>query len=399
MNETTKHVVPKLESKKKVAVQLTSALVLSSSVGTVAYAYTNDTVTLKIDGNSEVIHTHAITVSDLLQEKEIVLTEHDRVYPALTEKIQNNMKIIIQKAKLHTVKIDDITHIVWSTAKTVEELLKDKQMEITKYDSVTPALDAPIENNEVIKIEKAFPILLQDGTKDMQVWSTSITVANVLENQHILLGEFDRVEPSLDQKINRNTTVKVIRVEKTEETIEQNTNFAVVKKQDSSLLAGEERVLQEGERGKVAKTFEVVKENGVEVSRNVTKEVMLKESTDQIVVVGTKQPAKAVGLSNNEMVTASEYYVEATAYSPFCDGCEGISAGGYNYRANPNMALIAVDPRIIPLGTKVWVEGYGYAIAGDTGGAIKGNRIDVLLPTEAAANEWGRKRVKIRILR
>lgn len=399
MNETTKYVVPKLESKKNVAVQLTSALVLSSSVGTVAYAYTNDTVTLEIDGNTEVIHTHAITVKELLQEKKIVLTENDRIYPAPNEKIQNNMKIKIQKAKLHTVKIDDITHIVWSTAKTVEELLKDKQMEITKYDSVTPALESPIENNEVIKIEKAFPILLQDGTKDMQVWSTSITVANVLENQHIQLGEFDRVEPSLDQKINRNTTVKVIRVEKSEETIEQNTNFAVVKKKDSSLPIGKERVLQEGEGGKVAKTFEVVKENGVEVSRNVTKEVTLKESTDQIVVVGTKQPAKAAGPSNNEMVTASEFYVEATAYSPFCEGCEGVSAGGYNYRANPNMALIAVDPRIIPLGTKVWVEGYGYAIAGDTGGAIKGNRIDVLLPTEAAANEWGRKRVKIRILR
>ncbi|GAA3318014.1 hypothetical protein GCM10020331_019070 [Ectobacillus funiculus] len=80
-------------------------------------------------------------------------------------------------------------------------------------------------------------------------------------------------------------------------------------------------------------------------------------------------------------------------------GCTGITASGYNIKANPNMKMIAVDPSVIPLGSKVWVEGYGYAIAGDTGGAIKGHRIDVLYPSEAAASSWGRKRVKVRVLR
>ncbi|WP_416829547.1 ubiquitin-like domain-containing protein [Ectobacillus polymachus] len=394
MIESSKHIVQKVDN-KKLAV-LTSALVLSSSVGTVAYAATNNSVTIESDGKLEVIRTHAKTVGELLQEKKIVLTEHDRVFPAPSEKIQNNMKITIQKAKLHSVKIDDITHIVWSTAITVGELLNEKQMDVSRDDSVTPALDAPLVSNEVIKIEKAFPILLQDGGKDMQVWSTSITVANLLKKQHITLGELDRVEPSLDQKINRNTVVKVIQVEKEEETIEQNTAFTVVKKKDPSLDVGEEKVIQEGEVGKEAKTYEVRRENGVEVSRNITKEVTLKENKDQIVAVGTKQPKTESNESAGVIV--AEYYVEATAYSPYCDGCEGVSAGGYNYLENPYMKLIAVDPRMIPLGTRVWVEGYGYAIAGDTGGAIKGNRIDVLMPTEQAVNDWGRKRVKIRIL-
>ena len=58
------------------------------------------------------------------------------------------------------------------------------------------------------------------------------------------------------------------------------------------------------------------------------------------------------------------------------------------------MKLIAVDPSVIPLGTKVWVEGYGEAIAGDTGGAIKGHKIDVLMSSGDQARAWGRKTVK-----
>ncbi len=61
--------------------------------------------------------------------------------------------------------------------------------------------------------------------------------------------------------------------------------------------------------------------------------------------------------------------------------------------------MIAVDPKVIPLGTKVWVEGYGYAVAGDTGGAIKGNKIDVFIPTQSQALKWGRKNVKIKIIK
>ncbi|MGZ6434817.1 MAG: 3D domain-containing protein, partial [Pseudobdellovibrionaceae bacterium] len=91
-----------------------------------------------------------------------------------------------------------------------------------------------------------------------------------------------------------------------------------------------------------------------------------------------------------------EMYVTATAYSPESSG--DVTRLGYNIKQNPNMKLIAVDPSVIPLGKKVWVEGYGVAVAGDTGGAIHGHIIDVLMPTSAQARVWGRKTVKIVIL-
>lgn len=93
-----------------------------------------------------------------------------------------------------------------------------------------------------------------------------------------------------------------------------------------------------------------------------------------------------------------ELTVSATAYTANCKGCSGITATGVNLKANPNIKLIAVDPNVIPLGSKVYVEGYGYATANDTGGAIKGNKIDVFIPSQKEAENWGRKTVKVKVL-
>lgn len=96
--------------------------------------------------------------------------------------------------------------------------------------------------------------------------------------------------------------------------------------------------------------------------------------------------------------SGEEMTVTATAYTAYCEGCTGTTAYGIDLRANPDQKVIAVDPRIIPLGTKVWVEGYGEAIAGDTGGAIKGNKIDVFIPSYDHAIAWGVKEVKIKVI-
>lgn len=103
-----------------------------------------------------------------------------------------------------------------------------------------------------------------------------------------------------------------------------------------------------------------------------------------------KEPAKAV---------SKEITVKSTAYTAYCKGCSGITATGINLKKNPNAKVIAVDPKVIPLGTKVYVEGYGEAVAGDTGGAIKGNKIDVHMSTTQKAKNWGVRTVKVQILK
>lgn len=113
----------------------------------------------------------------------------------------------------------------------------------------------------------------------------------------------------------------------------------------------------------------------------------------------TKAPAAAVAKApTSSSQTGKEMTVTATAYTAYCEGCSGITYTGIDLRSNPNQKVIAVDPRVIPLGSRVWVEGYGEAIAGDIGGAIKGNIIDVFLQHRDDALNWGRRTVKIRIL-
>ncbi len=110
----------------------------------------------------------------------------------------------------------------------------------------------------------------------------------------------------------------------------------------------------------------------------------------------TSTPAPAPAQESKSV--SKEITVEATAYTAYCAGCSGITATGIDLRSNPNRKVIAVDPRVIPLGSRVYVEGYGEAIAGDTGGAIKGTRVDLFMASQSSALNWGRKTVKLQIL-
>jgi len=107
-------------------------------------------------------------------------------------------------------------------------------------------------------------------------------------------------------------------------------------------------------------------------------------------------PETTAPSANN--TASKEIIVEASAYTASCEGCSGITATGIDLKANPNAKVISVDPSVIPLGSKVYVEGYGEAIAGDTGGAIKGKRIDVFFPSQQDAINFGVKQLKVTIL-
>lgn len=127
-------------------------------------------------------------------------------------------------------------------------------------------------------------------------------------------------------------------------------------------------------------------------------EPIIAEEEKVVAVVSPSNKTKEETVEVYEQQQGDEMVVTATAYTAYCEGCSGTTAYGIDLRANPNQKVIAVDPRVIPLGTKVWVEGYGEAIAGDTGGAIKGHKIDVFIPEYENAMQWGVKTVKIKVL-
>ncbi|MEO4055566.1 ubiquitin-like domain-containing protein [Solibacillus sp. CAU 1738] len=380
-------------------VRFFSLVLFAAVISFVLYQGTKSPVVIKVNGEEQQVFTHANTVGELLQARDINISEYDKVTPSLNTKIVSRMTIEWEQAKEVIISVDGNQSSVWTTESLVKNILEEANIEVTEHDQVLQGLDTEVGADNKIDIQKAFQVTLVDGLEERQVWSTSTTVANFLKQQEIQLGEFDRVEKELEDVITPEDKIAVVRVEKVTDVVEESVDFAVEKKNDSSLLKGKEKVVTKGADGKVSRTYEVVKENGKVIEKTLKSEEVVKEPTTKVVAVGTKVVTASVSRSNTEApANGKEFYVTATAYTPYCNGCSGYSAAGINLRSDENLKLIAVDPNVIPLGTKVWVEGYGYAVAGDTGGSIKGNKIDVLVQTKQQAYSWGRKQVRIKVL-
>ncbi|WP_241494479.1 G5 and 3D domain-containing protein [Bacillus coahuilensis] len=388
--------------KRNWLIAITSFIAFSIIYGFILFETSKHSITVILDGEEQTLSTRAASVEEILQDLDVAFNEKDYVYPALDSKVTNHMQVIWEPAKQVQLTVGEEIISVWTTADTVEELLREQDITLAENDQVTPKLSEQLAKDTKVQIQKAFAVKVNDGGEEKEVWSVSTTVADFLKQQGFTLGELDRVEPGLDKLISQNDGIQIIRVEKVTDVVEESTDYAVVTQKDSSLEKGVEKVVQSGKSGKVKKEYEVIKENGKEVDRKLVTEEVVEKAEDKIVAVGTKvvtaQVSRGTTSSSAPSSSAREFYVSATAYTAFCNGCSGVTATGIDLRANPNSKVIAVDPSVIPLGTKVWVEGYGYAVAADTGSAIKGNKIDLFFSSKSDALAFGRKNVLIKIL-
>ena len=182
---------------------------------------------------------------------------------------------------------------------------------------------------------------------------------------------------------------------------------------ESNMKAVQETIAREQEAARIAAEERAKAEAAAKAEREALVKAQAEIAEKQKQEKANK-PAEPAANNNSKVEPAQpskptaggrEIYVHATAYTAdpaengYASGQQVYSAwGGYNLTANPGMKLIAVDPSVIPLGSTVYVEGYGQAIAADTGGAIKGHKIDVLMPDKASSSNWGRKNVKVTIL-
>ena len=170
-----------------------------------------------------------------------------------------------------------------------------------------------------------------------------------------------------------------------------------------ALLAIHEKVKQSSENEEPtthhspteSKKEEIVKDSSVENSTKATS-VTEKKSLENQPLKESSSKSKIETSEENSSSGGKEFTAEATAYSYKQPGLNNYTAMGIDLRSNPN--VIAVDPSQIPLGTLVEVPGYGVAIAGDTGGDIKGNRIDLHYPEVQQAMDFGRRKITIKVM-
>ena len=368
----------------------------------VTYESTKAEVVIAADGDVQVVKTHVNTVGELLDDLGIDVEQYDVLSHKEDSKIQNGMEIYFKKAKRIHVNIDGKNEEYFTTAKTVGEFFEENELTFSKHDDISHNLIEVLENNMEIEVKKAIPIVVNDGGNEEEIWTTSETVEQFLEDhkEDLTYVEADEIKviPDLDEKIKKDTEITIVHIEKQKKKVTESIPFQEKRQNDSSLYKGETKTISKGEEGKVEKVYEVTLENGKEVNKQVIEETIIKESKNKVVAVGTKERPQAKQ-TKKPSGNGKVFTMVATAYSPNCKGCSGYSATGVNLKRNPTPKVVAVDPSVIPLGTKVWVEGYGEAIAADTGGSIKGNRIDVLVPSESyARSKWGKRTVQVKIL-
>lgn len=301
---------------------------------------------------------------------------------------------------------DEVTQIT-SYANTVGEFLEKENISFKEGGYINVALDQKLEENMdiIIKNPKSYNISIGGSIGEVQ--SVYGTVDEVLDDLGIELGVKDYTYPTKDSKISIGSTIEIFKVVEVIETVENTIPFEKIVTKNNKLDKGKSEIVQEGEEG--LKTTEIKNEyiNGQLNSTVVVKEEIVKEPISQITEKGTKELVKVIpsrGATNYREVvqmsaTAYDLSYESTGKRPG-DRYYGITASGT--KARPG--VVAVDPSVIPLGTKLYIEStdgtkdYGFATAEDKGGAIKGNKIDLFFESASQVRQFGRRKVKVYIL-
>lgn len=295
---------------------------------------------------------------------------------------------------------------VVTLSSSVASILKDQNIAVGQKDKIKPALNSKVKNGDKIFIKRAVDVKVAIDGKILNIKSAEENVDKMISAENILVEGYDKVFPARETKLENGLNVKVTRM-KTELVKEElPIDFSVIYRSDDTIEKGATKILQEGQQGKKIIKTRIVYEDGKQISKQVVSELVDKQPVNKIVAKGTLGTITAS--RGGKVYYTKSLRMRATAYTAGFgstgknpgDSGYGRTATGTRVRRDVNgYSSIAVDPRVIPLGTKLYIEGYGLAIAEDTGGGIKGDKIDVFLDTDNQANSWGVKWVNVYFLK
>jgi 3D (Asp-Asp-Asp) domain-containing protein len=239
-------------------------------------------------------------------------------------------------------------------------------------------------------------ITLVDGTHSAHpVQTHAKTVGEALTAAGITIGLNDRVVPRLAVTVSPGQKIVVTRVKFETQTETESIPFKTVFKMSHEVAPGHIQPGHHGAPGLLTKTFNTGFVNDQPTHRDLIASRVTKAPQDQETLAGIRtREARALPSRSGTYQRMQRFQMVATGYSPY----EGSSAGRCATGMRAGYGVVAVDPHLIRLGSKLYIEGYGYAVAGDTGGAIKGHRIDLGHTTYSEASNVGRRRVVVWLL-
>lgn len=299
------------------------------------------------------------------------------------------------RAQLIEIRVlaDDQEFVLKTMSRRVGAVLEELDLELAAEDRCLPGPDQELSEPMDIVITRAVPVAIEVDGKKLHLRSAASTVRELLADQWIPLAETDRVEPELSTPLSADLQVDITRVQRYSMTIEHTLPFSVVREETSLLGQGFEQTVQQGQSGLVKEVVEIVAEDGVEIVRESVGTEVVQPVVDHVIQVGT------AGVAEYDEVSfpyKKVYYMETTGYDA-CYYCCGKhpSDPGYGITASGLQAgrgVVGADLSMFPLGTKLYVEGYGYCVVGDTGGGLIGRmRIDLGFATHEEAVAWALK--------
>ena len=311
---------------------------------------------------------------------------------------------IMSEEKEVVLSVNNNETVITTYANTLSDLLEEQNIELDDVTDSSADLRSALYNGQKVDVEVTSDFTVLVDGKSIDVALAAESVADVVSEAGVVLGENDVVEPALTAHATGDMVIDIHRVTIEEEIRETELAYSVETKKDSTIVSGDKLVVQPGQTGLRRDTYRVTYRDGVLYDE----ELIFTEVTDpvtEIVAVGT-------GTSVRPVADDSDSENESTAsFSTAPNGrtCMKVLTCKATAYHEPEGSLtksgtlsrvgaIAVDPSVIPLGTELYVEGYGYCVAEDTGGLIKGNRIDIYLDSEAECVNWGVRDVTVYIL-
>jgi len=246
----------------------------------------------------------------------------------------------------------------------------------------------------------AFPVAVEADGKTVTLYSRGDTVKQLLADAKITLGEWDEVYPSLDTLISGEGDIRVYRVEKRSEYSISVQEAGVTSRETDAIPYGETRVVTAGQDCKTLSHYTVFTRDDGVTRYSLENEVVLVEPQMEIREIGT---GNSVVTSDGQRLAYSKV-LDVKSYAYTTEGRRHPERAHTYTGTVPKVGTVAVDPRVIPLGSKLYIVGadgswcYGLATAEDTGGSIKGNKIDLFMTTVEACRQHGVRNAKVYIL-
>jgi len=295
--------------------------------------------------------------------------------------------------KTVTVMYDDslkTTSVTYeTTSRTVEKFIESHEIDyVDGQDEMDVLLEDKIKKSMTINIKKAFTVKVKADGKTKEATILPMKVEALLKQVGVKLDSDDIVEPELKETLKKGdkVVVKRVKVKKVEEEVTD--QYETYYQANSSMQIGTISVTQEGSNGTIKEIYKEKYIDGKLHDRELVETETIEAAQDKIISYGTSIVfRKPAGLSYERKI-------------------EGVKAVSYYFKGNPRGAYglpctygtVAVDPDVIPLGSKLYIEGYGYAIANDVGSGIKGNKIDVYMEKYEQCLIWGARNTTVYVI-